>query len=171
MDFYKKNSKGQSIVETLVALTIIVIGVFAAVSLGVYTMRAGQMSKLDIIAENLAREGIEVARNQRDYNWKRGVAWDSGFEHDANYKANVGKPDSNMELKKSTEREVGKEEYRLYEANGEYSHNKENTPTDFYRKVHVLIGGDAVKIDCIVRRESSFGKKDLVVEEWLYDWK
>jgi hypothetical protein len=72
-------NKGQSLIESLVALTVLVVGVMSAVSLGIYTIRGAQSSMDDLVAMNLAQEGLEGIRWQRDFNWKNGLNWDDGI--------------------------------------------------------------------------------------------
>ncbi|MFC1721989.1 prepilin-type N-terminal cleavage/methylation domain-containing protein [Patescibacteria group bacterium] len=70
---------GQTLIESLVALTILTVGLMGAVSLGIYTIRAADASQRDIIAMNLAQEGIEGIRWIRDSNWKQGKNWGEGI--------------------------------------------------------------------------------------------
>jgi len=67
-----KNNKGQGLVEMVIALAVIVTGVIGALSLAVSALSSSKESETRIIAANLAREGIEVARNIRDSNWLAG---------------------------------------------------------------------------------------------------
>lgn len=64
-----KNNNAQSLVETVVAVAIIMIGVVSTLTLAFATVRAGTESEARVIAVNLAREGIEVVKNIRDSNW------------------------------------------------------------------------------------------------------
>lgn len=61
--------RGVSLIETLVALFILVLGVTAALSLVGYVSNITAATRYKIIATNLAREGIEAVRNIRDSNW------------------------------------------------------------------------------------------------------
>ncbi|MFH1028327.1 MAG: hypothetical protein V1791_10025 [Pseudomonadota bacterium] len=48
---------------------MLIAGVVTSLSLGILTIRAGQISMSRTIADNLAREGIEQVRAIRDSNW------------------------------------------------------------------------------------------------------
>jgi len=74
-----RHSRGQSLIESLVALTILVIGIMGAVSLGIYTVRGAEASQENIVIMNLAQEGIEGVRWLRDRNWKMGDTWYEGL--------------------------------------------------------------------------------------------
>lgn len=60
---------GQTLIETLVASFILVMGISAALALANYSLGATTNIKQQTIALGLAREGIEVVKNIRDTNW------------------------------------------------------------------------------------------------------
>lgn len=60
---------GQTLIETLVAAFILVMGISAAVALGVYSLRATNTVSNQLVASGLAREGVEAIKNMRDTNW------------------------------------------------------------------------------------------------------
>ncbi|MBI5529878.1 MAG: hypothetical protein HY918_00035 [Candidatus Doudnabacteria bacterium] len=64
-----KYSAGQTLIETLVALFILIMGVSAAAGLAVYALSSSTGVIKQIVANGLAREGIEAVRNMRDTNW------------------------------------------------------------------------------------------------------
>ncbi|MDR0606906.1 MAG: prepilin-type N-terminal cleavage/methylation domain-containing protein [Candidatus Peribacteria bacterium] len=66
-----KIQRGFTLIETLVALTLfsfVITGVFMAVNRAYAFV---QQAKLNVIAMNLTREGVEMMYNIRDTNWKR----------------------------------------------------------------------------------------------------
>lgn len=65
------NQLGQTLVETMVAALVLVIGIGAAVSLAVYGLSATSGVSKQLIGVGLAREGIEAVKNMRDTNWLR----------------------------------------------------------------------------------------------------
>lgn len=71
--------KGQSLLETVIAIGIILIGIVPLVALTTMTARAGRLAAEQTIATELASEGIEVVRNIRDSNWLEGEAWNNGL--------------------------------------------------------------------------------------------
>lgn len=66
------NQKGQSIMELVVAVGIIIFALTAIITLTLYNLVGQKVSENTIIASNLAREGIEVIRNMRDISWLGG---------------------------------------------------------------------------------------------------
>lgn len=70
--------RGQSMLELIVAIGIIVSSVVATIGLVIATTTTSAASKAQILAANLAREGVEVVRSLRDTNW---LVADSGFSN------------------------------------------------------------------------------------------
>lgn len=62
---------GFTLVEVIVAISIIVVGVIGTMGLATKTLAAGADNERRVNATNLAREGIELVRNIRDSNWAR----------------------------------------------------------------------------------------------------
>src|SRR6266403_2545802 len=66
-------NEGQTLIETMVAVFILVMGVTAATGLAVYALSTSTNVTKQIIATGLAREGIEAMKNMRDTNWLQGT--------------------------------------------------------------------------------------------------
>lgn len=62
---------GQTLVETMVAALVLVIGIGASVSLAIYGLNATTGVSKQLIGVGLAREGVEAVKNMRDTNWLR----------------------------------------------------------------------------------------------------
>lgn len=60
---------GQTLIETVVAIFILVMGIVAALGLAIYALNASTNLTKQIVAVGLAREGLEAVRNMRDTNW------------------------------------------------------------------------------------------------------
>lgn len=74
-----RNNKqsGFSLIETLVALSILLIAVVAPISLIGDSLHKIYFAKDQMIAINLAQEGIEIVRSARDTNKLRAEQWDT----------------------------------------------------------------------------------------------
>ncbi len=81
-----EDQTGQSLLELIVALSILVIALTATIILVVNSINAGREGINRQIATNLAREGIELVRNIRDSNWIDPAdpkpSWDEGLNAD-----------------------------------------------------------------------------------------
>jgi type II secretory pathway pseudopilin PulG len=76
--FYKQlGNSGQTLIETVIAIFILVSGITAAVGLAIYAFSSSQNVTKQIIAVGLAREGIEAVKNMRDTNWLKIPSLDS----------------------------------------------------------------------------------------------
>lgn len=64
----KKNKKGFTLVETLVALAIVMVGLTAAFSVAEVGVSSSTFAKERITAYFLAQEALEALKNRRDYN-------------------------------------------------------------------------------------------------------
>ncbi len=64
-----RNNRGETIAETIIALSILAVGITIASSISASSLRNISSSKNRVIAVNIAREGIEAVRNIRDTNW------------------------------------------------------------------------------------------------------
>jgi type II secretory pathway pseudopilin PulG len=65
----QSRQNGQTLIETLVAVFIMVMGITAALGLANYSLNASTNIRKQIIAMGLAREGMEAVKNMRDTNW------------------------------------------------------------------------------------------------------
>ena len=61
--------KGFTLVELIIALGVFSAGIMAAFTLALAGLNISKDNYARIQAANLAREGIELVRNQRDSNW------------------------------------------------------------------------------------------------------
>ena len=64
-----KNKQGFTLVELIIALGVFSAGIMAAFTLALAGLNISKDNYARIQAANLAREGIELVRNQRDSNW------------------------------------------------------------------------------------------------------
>ncbi|USN53726.1 MAG: prepilin-type N-terminal cleavage/methylation domain-containing protein [Candidatus Nomurabacteria bacterium] len=79
MHRFSHNQEGQTLVEVIIAVSILLAGIVTSLTLGIVTVRAGQVSQNRTIADNLAREGLELVRTMRDTNWLQDNVWDQGL--------------------------------------------------------------------------------------------
>jgi Tfp pilus assembly protein PilV len=68
---------GQSLIELIIAMFVIIVGLVAAGSVIFANARAEERSLDRVFATNLAREGVEIAKAVRDSNWVSGGATSS----------------------------------------------------------------------------------------------
>lgn len=64
-----QTQQGQTLIETMVAVFVLVMGITASLGLANYSLNATTSIRKQIIGMGLAREGIEAVKNMRDINW------------------------------------------------------------------------------------------------------
>jgi hypothetical protein len=74
-----KRRAGQSLIEGMVAMTIIITSVSSALVVVQSSIRSSTIGGSQIIAANLAREGMEVVRALRDSNWLGSANFQTGL--------------------------------------------------------------------------------------------
>ncbi len=73
------NQFGQSLIETTVAIGVVITGLVGALSLVNFTVRSTTTTVNRLIAQNLAWEGVEVSVNLRDSDILAGNAFDASL--------------------------------------------------------------------------------------------
>jgi type II secretory pathway pseudopilin PulG len=69
MKYFFRNNKGETLAETIIALSILAVGITSSSAIMVNSTRNLTNAKNRVVAVNIAREGIEAMRNIRDTNW------------------------------------------------------------------------------------------------------
>ena len=75
----RRAPRGQSFIEAMVAITIIITAISSSLALIQSSITASRIGGLQVVAANLAREGIEVIRAMRDTNWLQGRSFQVGL--------------------------------------------------------------------------------------------
>jgi|SRR3989344_1948037 len=78
-DWQNKKNKGFTLLETIVAVGLIVVGLVSALSLVVSSLFYITNVQDRLVTANLIAEGIEVVRNIRDNNWLGNQSWNNGL--------------------------------------------------------------------------------------------
>lgn len=71
--------KGFTLLETIVAVGLIVVGLVSALALITTSLFYVSNIQDRLAAANLMAEGLEVTRNIRDNNWLQSLAWNNGL--------------------------------------------------------------------------------------------
>src|SRR3989344_240563 len=74
-----KFQSGQTLMETIIAIFILLTALVGGISLAFSTLASTNLDQQKIIATNLAREGLDVARMMRDSNWLAADGAAGGF--------------------------------------------------------------------------------------------
>lgn len=72
-------ARGNTLIELLVAMMVIFLGLFTAATLVYGNLALVRRDTDQVTAMNLAREGVELAKEMRDSNWLAGKDFDDGM--------------------------------------------------------------------------------------------
>lgn len=185
-----KYKKGLTLIEVIISLGVISIVLGAVFSLSRHILVASGDVKQDLVAANLAQEGIDLVRNLRDSNW---------FNCDLSGNCNI-KDDSNCSVSNSWRTGLcsgnnygvenggsslvaggGSQLLRL-QSDGTYSYGAGGQATPFRREIILssVAGSNSAKemrVNAVVRwchtaRQncSALEEKSINAEDILYNW-
>lgn len=162
---FKKNIKTEaafSLVEMIVVLFVISVGLIGVLSLVIQNIQSQSLNKDNIIAYQLAQEGIELVRKTRDSNWLASVDWNLNLVDGTYY----------MDYLDATPNISNVSTGKLYKGGGYYSHDSSGEETSFSRLLKIeSIDANHLRVYSIVswfNRDKTFEYK---LETELYDWK
>lgn len=190
----KSKNLGQSMMEMIFSIGILVTTVSAIIALNASNITSQKQSEYYIVANNLAREGIEVIRNIRDRNWLSGLDWDYGLKDSGRYLACFNNQTNSWSVNPIQDGETGQ---LFLNDLGVYSCQSENNlPTPYYRQLDILQiclnisttaekGTESIKAVCDSAFENKIGLKvrsilnwsernkahQIIIEDLIYDWK
>ena len=157
----KLNSKGFTLIEALVSLVILTVALGPALVLSSNISSTASVIQNNLIAANLAQEGVEVIRALRDASWYNGLSFDTGLadgiyrtDWNSNILITLG---SNPPLKVS---------------DGLYNYSS-GTETMFKRTITITkINSEELRVvSDVTWTERGNRTRDVKVESHLFDWK
>jgi type II secretory pathway pseudopilin PulG len=187
----KKHQTGQSLLEMVFAIGILLLVVAAILALTTSGVIGQKESESQIIANNLAREGIEAVRNIRDSNWLAGDNWDKGLV-DQTYNTAIAlfSPNSSWQLSFISADMISGQDLLYISSDGYYGHQATPQPSPFSRYLILdsicqqTDGGQSIKTACGAAEQKiglkitanvnwvERGRKRLVnLEDLIYEWK
>lgn len=184
--FEKKSGAGFTLVETLVAISILLVGVSAAFAAAQSGLSSTTAVKDRITAIFLAQEGMEMVRNLKDenllmQNLSGGTAdspyWLSGM-------VGAGAPCgvANSGEKCDFNFIDGNEDINFFDCNttgdcpslnivgNRYTHQNGSTISKFTRNISFVVNESGNKKEALVTVEVKWGAHDIVVTNSLSNW-
>lgn len=162
-----KKAQGFTLIEVITILFIVSLALVGILSLVVQSLNSQSYNKNNLIAYQLAQEGIELIRHVRDSNWRANQAWNNNL--------GAGEAVYYMDYLDTAPHPLtspGQNILRLDSA-GFYSHDPSGTPSGFSRtmKVDSINAGHAlilvVEIAWLDHDRNYFYDLDT----YLYDWR
>lgn len=168
--------KGFTLIETLVAITVLTIAIVGPMSLAISSINSVKIVKNQVIAFYLAQEGIEYVRNLRDNNFIQGNTGTKWLDRLENCWIGSGK--CVIDVSRNTITNCGAQcpVIKYDDAGGFYYNYKSGTDTIFIRTVkidRINIGGgnNEAKIEVIVEWPERFGTKSFTLQDSIFNWK
>jgi len=162
------NNQGFTLLEIAVAVFIVSFGIVGVLALIHYNMQAEQVSKRQLVASQLAQEGLELVRNRRDNNWLNDLAWGEGITNlsDNNFIVDYeGSFDESVDS-------LNEDGAKLYlNPQGFYDHQG-STSTPYSRIINIKdIESDNFTLESTVQWSDQKGTHKYKAETELYDWR
>ncbi len=167
-----RNNKGFTLLETLVAITILTMATLGPMQLASRMVASARVAQNRIVAFYLAQEGIEYSRNTRDNNFLNSSnGWLDGL--DACFGANgciIDVPNASIVACDTECPDI-----KYDDSSGYYYNYIKGVPTMFKRVVKITpnVGGnpDEANVKSVVSWKDNTGKKSVVLEEDIFNWR
>jgi len=166
-------TRGFTLVETMVAIAILVVAVTAPLTLASQSLFTGIYAKDQTIAFYLAQEALEVVREKRDANfikyidgqatrWLDGIPKNAGLLVDAPNDLITGCSGGTFESCFTTP----------LLSDGAFYTYRSGTPTRFYRAVQVVedTPDEAIVVSEVRWRTGMFRERSIRITQRLYNW-
>lgn len=166
---YKHNRiavrRGFTIVEVATVLFIVAIGLIGILSLIVKNVQSQGYNKQNLVAYQLAQEGIELIREVRDTNWNNGEDFRTGIASDGSYY---------MDYLDTAPLTASGPQALYLDSDGFYSHDSAGTDSGFRRLITITTDSPdsflvSVTVDWPNRENGE--RFSYVLETILYDWR
>jgi len=170
---FKKKQQGMTMIETIVALGILVTGITASLTLMISAINYSKAAERSIVVTNLAREGVEIVRTLRDYG--KTITHNS-FDVEllaGNYIVYV---DTGGGLSKSGEDVTSKiaecDVCKIYLKDGKYTHDNAGTETIYRRLIQISdeVAGQEKKVTSEIYWTNRGASNTYKLETRLTNW-
>ncbi len=175
--FYIKDRPAQILVETMVALSMVVIGLLGLLALVTNSIGLNKVVSDQYVATYLAMEGVEIIKYKIDDNIAGGVlAFNSGISNSGYYKVAMdsSNPDGfKIEYISESEPEFGDNNYKIsFDSNSKKYWYASGDKTNFVRVVKITNNGDSISVDSNVNWVSRGNlKTDVHIDDIFYNWR
>jgi prepilin-type N-terminal cleavage/methylation domain-containing protein len=156
------NKKGFTLLEMIIAVTVILIGLIPIMSLMYDSSFGVRLSLSRLQAAYLAQEGLEIVRNIRDSNWLAQSSWNNNLE--------VGAWEASYD--QAFDQALSSYQGRNLKLNndGFYNYNS-GTDTKFKRKITISESNDdTLQVSVEISWQEKGKNYSLTVYENLYNW-
>jgi len=158
---FLKNIKGQAIVESIIALSVLTIGFLSLIALISNAIGLSRVNSEYYIATYLAAEGIEVVKNIIDTNVINSRSWNDTAQYEE-YEVEYNSDDLSQ----------NRNRFLNFDPNSKvYSYSSNGDPTPFKRLIKITnINSNHIRVESIVSWTSRGGAQFQVdLEDHFYN--
>ena len=156
-----KNNKGFTLLETIVAIGVIMVGLIAVLVLINGSLFYVSLIKDRLTVAYLNSEGLEVVRNIRDNNWLQNLAWNNSLS-DGDY---------NIAYSSLSPSSYADTELLLDTSSGLYNYSS-GSPSGFKRKISIVnLSSYELQVISAVTWQRKGINYTNSAEEHLFNWK
>ena len=172
---FQSKSNAFTLVEVLVAISILIIGILSGLVLVTRALYNVAVIKDRLTASFLAQEGIELTRQIRDSNFLRilngeSINWNNGLSTGSYYiKSNVEGDGPILLVPVDDSSEVPN---FFYDKNLQIYNYTDGELTNFNREIRItnITSNDEIRVESIMKWKTKSIDFNLTVEDHLYNW-
>ena len=163
--------QGFSLLETIVAIAILVTAVVGPLTLASSGLKASSSAKNNLIAANLAQEAIELIRNIRANNLLQNEDWINGLGNPAAGNICFASAGCRVDAITLQVFSCDSASCLITSDGGLYTHDT-GVPTFFTRKINLenIVSNREIKIKATVAWKERFGDQKVELEEQMFNW-
>lgn len=157
----KPCNKGYLLIESMVAISILIIGVLGI--LNIFSRSAGlnQVVNDQFIGTYLAAEGVEIVKNIIDSNIINKRPWNEGIN---NGEFEVDYISLNLSPNQSS--------YLLFDSETNFYSYQKGSPTKFIRTIIINVNSEIIKVNSTVKwKTRGGGEFKADIEDYFYNWR
>lgn len=166
-----KNNNGFGILEIIISIFIISMAFIALLSLTGQNIQAQNTNENSLVASQLAQEGLELVRNQRDDAWFDHEDYDKYIYKAGDLTFTIDYTANAADYSAET---INDEAARLFiDASGNYAHDNSGTATPFYRLITISTDDESkyLEVECEVKWNERGKDNEYTVKTLLYAWR
>lgn len=163
---YLARCGGFTLLETTIAIAILVAAIIGPMALSSQSIRSASVARNNIIASNLAQEGIELVKNIRLNNRLEDRPWMQGLNNCKNVNGCF------IDAKDLDVRQCSVNCTFLRFNNSLKLYNYDSGADSIFRRAITIsdINSDEIKVRSSVRWSDKFGNHDFALSTSMFDW-
>ncbi len=159
--------KGFSLLETTVALAVLITSIIGPLTLASFSLRSASVAKNSLVAAGLAQEGFELVRTMRSSNILKNIDWLTGLGFC------LDSSGCSIDAKDLSVSNCGAAcQDLLFDPSLNLYNYGTGNPTAFSRKIKITetVAGREMKVDVTIFWKEKFGTQSFALSGSLFHW-